>query len=184
MPHYKHIVGEKCYLSPPDPGDADKYCRWLMDMEIMKNLEYMYLNEEREKALLSDLMEDSRIFGIVENISDKLIGATGLHQIDYINRRAMYGIFIGDKSFHGKGFGFEATNLILDYGFNVLNLNSIWLYCYSFNKKALRLYEKMGFKKTGVFRQAKYFAGNYHDQVCMDMLAAEFKSVFINKFMD
>ena len=184
MPHYKHIIGEKCYLSPPDPGDADKYCRWLMDMDIMKTIEYMYLNEEKEKVLLSDLMEDNRLFGIVENISDKLIGATGLHQIDNISRRAMYGIFIGDKSFHGKGFGYEATNLILDYGFNVLNLNSIWLMCYSYNEKAISLYEKMGFKHSGKFRKAKYFAGNFHDVICMDMLASEFESVYINKLID
>ncbi|MDO7205773.1 GNAT family protein [Paraclostridium bifermentans] len=62
---------------------------------------------------------------------------------------------MGDKDNWGNGYGKEALSLLLDFGFNLLNLNNIVLKVYSFNKQAIKCYSKIGFKEAGRLREAK-----------------------------
>lgn len=179
MKYDKMITGEKCYLSPICLDDAPLYREWLNDLEVSVNLAARpsLLTLERERELLEKISrsESDVIFGIHDLKNDKLIGNCGLHGIDTINRKAMFGIFIGDKKYWGKGFGEEATNLIIDFGFSLLNLNSIFLNVYSFNRRGIRCYEKCGFRMAGKLRQARIVAGKHYDVVYMDILAKEFR---------
>jgi len=81
---------------------------------------------------------------------------------------------IGDKKYHSSGYGSDAIMLILDYGFNYLNLNNIMLRAIAFNKRAIRAYEKCGFKTFGVWKNSYYFEGKYHDEVYMNILKEDF----------
>ncbi len=94
---------------------------------------------EKEKELLEKLSKEGNNFAIVDIEGDRLIGNCSLMDINHINRTAELGIFIRDKDYWSKGFGREAINLLLDYGFNLLNLNNILLKVYSFNKKGNKL---------------------------------------------
>ena len=67
--------------------------------------------------------------------------------INYQNRIGTVGIFIGDESNRNNGYGAETLKLLLDYGFNYLNLNNIMLTVKSFNERAIKCYEKVGFKE-------------------------------------
>ena len=69
--------------------------------------------------------------------------------VNHIFRKAELGIFVGEKEYWGKGYGTEATELLLDFAFNILNLNSIMLIVNSFNERAIKSYEKCGFKLIG-----------------------------------
>jgi RimJ/RimL family protein N-acetyltransferase len=89
----------------------------------------------------------TNIFNIIKKEGDKPIGRILLFGIDHINRSANIGIFIGAKEEQGKGYGKEAMELLMDYGFNLLNLHSIMLGVYSFNEKAINLYKKWVSKK-------------------------------------
>ena len=73
----------------------------------------------------------------------------------------------------------EAIKLILDYGFNYLNLNNIKLDLMSFNERALKCYQKCGFKEYGRRRKCKFINGKYYDSIEMDILADEFKESYI-----
>jgi len=88
---------------------------------------------------------------------------------------ATIGIFIGDKSFWGKGYGTEAIELLTDFIFNEMNINKVKLNVYSFNKRAVRCYEKCGFVREGVLRQEIYREGRYHDDIVMGLLRDEYK---------
>ena len=99
--------------------------------------------------------------------------------INNINRTATLGIFIGNKKYRSKGYGTEAIKLILDYGFNYLNLNNIKLDLVEFNLRALSCYKKCGFKEYGRRRRCKFIDGKYYDIIEMDILADEFKEDFI-----
>ena len=77
----------------------------------------------------------------------------------------------------GKGIGKAALSLILEYAFSELNLHRVFLNVFSFNKRAIKLYEKMGFMHEGVLRQAFYRAGDWHDIVIMSILKNEYLSV-------
>ena len=103
-----------------------------------------------------------------------MIGTISLEQINTISRRATLGIFIGNKEYRNKGYGSEAIELILDYGFNYMNLNNIYLQLIECNDRAKRCYEKCGFKEFGRRRKCEYVNGKYYDRICMDILADEY----------
>ena len=108
-----------------------------------------------------------------------MIGTIGLENINHINRTATLGIFIGDKEHRSNGYGTEAIRLILDYGFNYMNLNNIKLDVMEFNERAQKCYKKCGFKEYGRRRKSNFTNGKYYDVVQMDILAEEFKESYI-----
>jgi RimJ/RimL family protein N-acetyltransferase len=153
--YFRKLVGNKCYFSPIDENDAEKFTEWLNDLELTINLQ-MYnsvFNAENEKRLLSDLSKEQN-YSIIDFKNDELIGICGLLDIDHLNQTAETGLFIGDKNYWNKGFGSEALTLLSDYGFKALNLNNIMLKVYLFNKRAIKSYEKVGFKIIGNRRNA------------------------------
>ena len=143
MKYYKKRIGNLCYLSPINIYDADKFAEWLNDLEVTKYLAISHhqLNIEHEKSILQDMIKkNTQIFSIIDKANDSLIGNCSLFDINHRSRKAELGIFIGDKEYWGKGFGTEAVKLILDYGFNILNLHNIILETYDFNKRAIEAY--------------------------------------------
>lgn len=181
MKYYKKLIGEKIYLSPRNLEDAEKYVEWLNDFETTDYIgrSHQILTIESEKKYLESTMEEEAVFGIIDIKEDKLIGTLGLHQIDHFKRTATLGIFIGDKEYRGKGYGTEAIKLILDYGFNYLNLNNIKLDLMEFNERALACYKKCGFKEYGRRRKCNFINGKYYDTIEMDILAEEFSGNYI-----
>ena len=69
--------------------------------------------------------------------TNTLIGRNMLFNINHINRTARLYTMIGDKAFRNKGYGDESTRLLLDYGFNLLNLNNIMIDVFTFNARAM-----------------------------------------------
>lgn len=128
------------------------------------------------------IKNNAQIFAIVDADNDKLIGNCSIFRINERNRKAEVGIFIGDKNYWSKGYGTEALSLLIDYAFNVLNLNNIMLEVFGYNKRAINSYKKVGFKEIGRRREAIIFASEKHDEIYMDIIASEFKSIYIKKF--
>ncbi len=187
MQYSKKIIGTKCYLSPISEHNAEKWAIWFNDFEITIPLgdeAYTPTNLSREKKTINDLVDrNAHVFSIVDLKSDELIGRCMLFSIDNINRHAMLGLVIGEKSYWNKGYGQEATKLILDYGFNLLNLNNIMLGVFSYNKAAINCYKKVGFKEIGSRRQARIIGSKKYDIIFMDILAEEFTSIYITRFL-
>ena len=177
MRYFKKIEGERVYLSPINIEDAEKYTEWLNDLEITVNLSMPHKTYtlEQEKEALKTLSQDGYNYAIVNKEDNKLLGNCGLMNVDLINRIGEVGIFIGNKEFWNKGYGTEAMRLLLDYAFNLLNLNNIELKAYAFNKRAIKCYQKCGFKEIGIRRQAHIIAGEKYDEIYMDILASEFE---------
>ena len=105
-----------------------------------------------------------------------------MFNIDHINRKAMIGIAIGDKTFWNKGYGTGAMRLLLDYAFNLLNLNSIMLGVYAYNEWAIKCYEKVGFKLIGRKREARIICGKKYDVIYMDILSQRIRIKVCKKF--
>ncbi len=178
MQGIRKVEGERIYLAPMGVEDAPTYVGWLNDPEIS-----VYLNAfsvtiglEREKEYLAQAVREQRPeFGIRLQQDDRLIGNCGLLNVDHINQKAEMGIFVGERELLNQGYGREAVMLLLDYGFNVLNLNNIYLRPYSFNTRAIRCYEACGFKQAGRLREAKIINGHKYDELLLDILASEFQ---------
>jgi RimJ/RimL family protein N-acetyltransferase len=182
MRYFKKLSGIKCYLSPINFDDIEKYTEWVNDMET--GLYVLFgsnvLDLVKEKKLLEYLNQNDIIMAIIEKENNKAVGICGFHNRNEVHRSATFGIFIGDKNYWGHGLGTEATLLALDYAFNLLNLNSISLEVVDYNKRAIQCYEKCGFHYVGKKRKSLYMAGVYHDLLIYDILYSDYESVYIN----
>lgn len=185
MQYYKKIVGDRIYLSPKGTSEDEvqKYTEWMNDFEITDytGRSGQITTFDGEKDYLENSARDTknRNFDIVELNDNKLIGALGLEHINWIERSAVLGIFIGDKNFRSNGYGTEAIKLLLEYGFKYLNLHSIRLSLLSINERAHKCYLKCGFKDTGYSREEIFLNGKYYDKLYMDILENEFVGEYI-----
>lgn len=173
--YYKKLIGTKCYLSPIDINDAEKYAEWLNDLEVTSNLNLYasVINTETEKSLLEKLSKEHH-YAIIDCNSDDMIGTCGFLEVDHLNQAAEIGIFIGNKKFWNKGFGTESLRLLLDYGFKALNLHNVMLKVYSFNERAVKSYQKTGFKIMGKRREALKRGNKTFDIIYMDITYGDF----------
>jgi len=85
------------------------------------------------------------------------------------------GIFIGNKDYWNKGYGTEAMTLLIAYCFDILNMHSITLCTHKTNHRAIKCYEKIGFKKVGEYRERILIRQKYENLVLMDLLLQDFK---------
>lgn len=181
MKYFKKLVGERIYLSPRNVEDVEIFTEWMNDFFITDytGRSYSTITLQEEKAYLEKEQNNKSVFAIIDLQTDEIIGNVGLHEINNINRTATLGIFIGNKNYWSKGYGTEAIQLILDFGFNYLNLNNIDLVLMEFNQRALKCYEKCGFKEIGRRRKCNFINGKYYDLILMDILAEEFTESYI-----
>ena len=175
------LEGERIKLGPIKREYIEHYLKWFNNPEITQYL-LMYLPMTRvmEEEWLENLKDQNNdvYFAILiskDIDTEKHIGNCGIHRIDWKNRVGCAGIVIGEKEYQGKGFGIEAMELLLRYGFNTLNLNRIELEVYDFNIRAIKSYEKLDFIEEGRKRQAVWINGRYHDQIIMAILKEEWK---------
>lgn len=100
------------------------------------------------------------------------IGFVRMDELDHMNKSIRVG---GDihPEYRGKGYGTKMYKLILDYCFNQLNMNRVWLFVLDFNVTARTLYDKIGFKEEGRQREAIFRGGKYHDYIMMSILRSE-----------
>lgn len=172
------LVGERCSLAPCHSNDAEKWATWFNDLDVTLPLgdeAYSPCGLERmQEDVARTIREGDHVFSIVDNASQEVIGRCLLFNFDWVNRSAMFGIVIGEKAFWGQGYGQDATRLLLDYAFTLLNLNSIMLGVYAFNQRAIHCYENVGFKLIGRRREARIVGNQKFDAFFMDMLASEF----------
>lgn len=181
MKYFKKLIGENIYLSPRNVEDVEIFTEWLNDFETTDylNRSHLVTTLTEEKEYLEKNANSEATFVIVTLDTNAIIGTVSIESINHVNRTGTLGIFIGDKNSRNKGFGTEAINLILDFGFNYLNLHNIKLDLLSFNKRALACYQKCGFKEYGRRKECIYVNGKYYDEINMEILSTNFNGNFI-----
>ena len=185
MNYFKKLVGDRIYLSPKGASDEEtqKFTEWMNDFQVTDYIgrsgQIVTLAEEKEYLENITNNNESRHFNIIDLNNNKLVGTISLENINWTQRSAILGIFIGDENYRSKGYGTEAINLILEYGFKYLNLHSIRLALLSINERAHKCYLKCGFKDTGRNREEIFLNGKYYDKLHMDILEYEFEGDYI-----
>lgn len=140
------------------------------------------VNEEMEMKWYENVTKSNvpiSVFGIEHIIDSKLIGLTVLKGINFINSSTETAIYIGDNEYKGKGLSNQALRLTLDFAFSKLGLHRVWLKVRSDNTPALRLYDRIGFVKEGVLREAVYKNGKYFDVAILSLLEREYSLKFL-----
>ncbi|MFZ3171715.1 MAG: UDP-4-amino-4,6-dideoxy-N-acetyl-beta-L-altrosamine N-acetyltransferase [Carboxydocellales bacterium] len=153
--------------------DTALIVKWRNDLEITKFLfSSRGLTREEHLAWLAQLADDNtrREFLLVEKENGFPIGTIGLSNVDFLHRKGELGIMIGEKEFQGRGYGKEACQFIVKYGFGKLGLNKIYLRAFTDNESAITLYEKIGFQKEGILREEIFKDGLFKDVMAMAIL--------------
>jgi RimJ/RimL family protein N-acetyltransferase len=175
------LIGDQIYLRPLELTDLERCQRWFNDPDVRQFLDSVRpISQEAERAFLEKAVgraaspDADLIMAIALKQDDRHIGNAGLHHINLVDRNAEFGIAIGEKDCWGKGCGTEAARLMVGYAFDTLNLHRVYLRVHDINPRGLSAYEKVGFRREGVFRQALYRHGSYHDVIFMGLLREEF----------
>ncbi len=137
---------------------------------------------DEEKWVESQSVQKELYNFAIETVKERLyIGGCGINALDWKNRAATVGIMIGDPEFWGKGYGTEAMRLLIGFIFEQMNMNRIELRVFSFNERARKSYEKVGFVPEGRLRQALYRDGAFHDELPMSILRHEYDALYRKK---
>jgi RimJ/RimL family protein N-acetyltransferase len=112
---------------------------------------------------------------IHERATDRLVGTCAFSQFDGDNGSALYHITIGEKDAWGRGYGTEATRLMLDHAFGRLGLHRIALFVFEFNERAIRTYRRCGFVVEGRARESIFRDGRWWDELAMSVLESDWR---------
>jgi RimJ/RimL family protein N-acetyltransferase len=185
------LTGKLVRLAGIDPAEVSQsFAQWNRDSEYMRLMDTDpprlhstkaikdWLEKELEKAT------DMYWFAIRTLEDDRLVGDITLSVINWGSRDAFTGIAIGAREFWGKGYGTDAMQALLRYGFLELNLRRISLTVFEFNERARRSYEKAGFRLEGRQRQYMQREGQRWDILYMGILQEEWMEKYGYDILD
>ena len=179
------LRSEKVILRPVKRSDISHFLKWFNDPEVIQYLNmYLPMTEMAEEKWIEDLATRGRagtdthfVMEAMDGDGNTPIGTIGLHGISPKDHSAGFGIAIGERDYWGKGYGTEATRLILDYSFRQLNLHRIWSAAFAFNERSIKLHKSVGFREEGRQREAIFKNGEFHDIVEFGILRDEWKGL-------
>jgi RimJ/RimL family protein N-acetyltransferase len=107
---------------------------------------------------------------------ERLIGTTGIHRIDWPNRRALTGNLIGEKTEWNKGYGSEVVRLRTRFAFTEMGLEKLTTKVFTENVGSRRALEKAGYRQCGLARRDEWRHGKWHDMWLAEVLRDEWAS--------
>ena len=173
---------ERAKLRPLRADDARISEKWRNDPEVRDpslGFRFPVTAAMEDRWIAGVLLPDDNtrvVFAVEDATDDVLVGFVYLQDIDWIARHAAFGVLLGDRSRHGRGIGTDALRIMLRFGFEMLNLQKIYLSVAAYNTRALKLYEREGFRHDGTLRRHVFLDGAYHDLVQMSFLLDEYKA--------
>ena len=152
-----------------EPNDADNIYCWENDMQVWRDSETRvpFSMRQIEQFLLNnnDLVSERQLRLMVEDTKNGAqVGCIDLYDYDEFNSRAGIGILI-DEKYRGQGYAKNAIKLLLEYCFNTLLLNQIYILVLATNVESMLLFESLGFERCGVRKQWYKTADGFIDQV-------------------
>jgi RimJ/RimL family protein N-acetyltransferase len=163
--------------------DAQLMNHWRRDTQYARLLDsdpVRLFNKAENKEWLEKMQKKECFDGIEFMIyalpEDKPIGFIGLDGINWHHGNSWVGIGIGERDYWSKGFGTEAMQMVARYAFEELGLHRITLNVFAYNTRAIRSYEKVGFKIEGKIVEAVHRDGQRWDVVFMGLLRDDFST--------
>ncbi len=156
--------------------DIPYMLEWMHDENITKYLKYDFskTDEKSQKNFIDESYTKNNInFAIVDEETDEYLGSISLKNINYDDSNAEYAICLRNSCI-GKNIAYEATYELLDFAFNKLNLNRVYLNVLSKNVRANKFYQKFGFIYEGEFKEAINIKGILEDLKWYRILKKEF----------
>jgi len=176
----RKIAGKKATLRVLSKRDLEKSLTWLKDPSINMFLSHSFDDYTREQEIKwFEFIKNSNndvVFAIEDKNTNLYIGNCALHKIDWENETCEMGIVIGEKDYWNRGYGSDAVRSILNFAFFVLNLKDIKLEVYKYNRRAINVYKKNGFKLIKTEKESHFYDGKYWDTLIMELKRSDFCS--------
>ena len=176
----ERLVGDRVVLKRHVAGNLAAFMRWYADPEVSRLTRYQdgpMARPEIERFFQARVLgSDSLAMAIHERATDRLLGTCAFSQLDGENGSALFHITIGEKDTWGKGFGTEATRLMVEHAFERLRLHRIGLSVFAFNERAIRAYRRAGFVIEGRAREAIRRDSRWWDEVEMSILDSDWRA--------
>lgn len=170
------LPGDAVVLRQLDASHLDGVWQSLHDPETVRytGTHATFTREQVERFLAARPAATDRADWAVTRAADgAFLGEVVLQELDASNESMSLRIALGGPHVFGRGYGTEATRLVLDFAFESVGLHRVGLEVFDFNTRAQRVYEKCGFVREGVLRDALLWNGTRHDTVVMSILSTD-----------
>jgi len=155
-------------IRPISINDTSNIISWRNNPRVLRNfINQSLLDEETHLNWLEKHVATGKTAQFIVNVDGVDVGSVFLRDIDYMHKKAEFGIFVGNDAYIGMGVGTQATRLIIEYGFMKLGMNKIFLRVLADNTSAIKSYEKSGFIQEGRFIEDVYLNGCFFDVIYM-----------------
>ena len=171
------IIGEKVILRPYREEDAEFFTHWYNNPEVMFECgfhEGTTLEQELKKIRRPE-DSDEDWYAVTDKITGRIVGETGLLRMWPHWRTTDMSVIIPNPADQGKGYGGEATCLMLARAFGHYNMNRVSIGVVGLNAPALAFYDKIGFKQEGIQEQGYFYNGEFSDFIMMRILRSEWE---------
>jgi len=172
------LTGTKVTLRPPEDADAARLVEWFADVEVTR-----YLGRRTVPALFQEEEFLKRagesktdVFWVIQ-AEGRPIGASGIHEIDWVNAHGSTGTVIGDRSMWRKGLGSESMALRTAYAFEHLNLHKLTTQVFMANEPSKRGLMKAGYREIGIEREHFFREGRWHDHWLAELLRSDWEKL-------
>jgi len=175
------LTGQKTSIRPVEEADIETMYQWYNDQEVNLwssgawPLNTLLSKEQLAVKFLDELPDTYRYTILAEN--ELLIGTIGFKEVNIPAQSATLFVVLGNKTYWGKGYGTDALITFSRFLLTQWNFHRISLDTWDGNNRAIRVYEKVGFKIEGRQREARFVLGKYHDAILMGLLREEFFSL-------
>lgn len=174
------LVAPPIYLRPLARSDLNAtYLGWLNDPVVARYLEsgtFPTTLEQLERYYDRSAAAPAEVhLAIAECEGDAHVGNVKLGPIDWVHRRATFGILVGERRCWGRGIGTRATRLMVEYAFDRLDLHRVVLGVYAEHEAAVRSYARVGFRVEGRCREDFFHEGARKDRLWMGLLRSEYR---------
>jgi RimJ/RimL family protein N-acetyltransferase len=178
--HPEAIAGRLVVLRRHRPEHLPSVARWYRDPEIARLTRFHVapVSDDEIRAFFANRLLSPAAFAYAIHVAstDRLVGTTTFSALDPDNRSVMFHISIGERDAWGRGYGTEATQLMIGHAFERLGLHRVALSVFAFNERAMRAYLRAGFTIEGRAREAVWRDGAFWDEVHMGILAREWRA--------
>ena len=153
-------------IRPITYDDTENIVRWRNSDFVNKRFLYRaQFTPESHNNWMKNMVETKKVYQFIINCDGVDVGSSYLRDVDAENRKAEYGMFIGEKDYLGKGIGQKAVKLTLDFAFSQLNLHKVFCRIISDNIMSIKSCEKSGFTVEGTFKDEVFIDGKYESVV-------------------
>jgi ribosomal-protein-alanine N-acetyltransferase len=171
------LQGEKVHLVPVDRDQhLHNAIRWMNDPDVTQFLTLTTgVTRGMEEEWIQRVQKrDTEFVWAIHDDRGRHIGFTGLHRIDWRNRRASSGIVIGEKDAWGRGYATDAMLVRTRFAFETLNLHRVESEAFDDNEASQRALERAGYRREGLLRKRFWGEGRWHDTIAYAILDEDY----------